>query len=94
MKRDLPRRSRPRHQRYNGHRNAPEPIGASPDLIAISLTAAAISPMKIVLAKADSDMPNIGLNRVHHLVDVAGKDQFSHGQPETDDLLGCDMRWQ
>ena len=36
-------------------------------------------------------MPNISLNRVHHLIDMTCQDQFSHGQSKAHDLFGFNM---
>ncbi len=34
------------------------------------------------------------LNRVYHLINTTREDQFPHGQPEADDLIGGDMGGQ
>lgn len=51
------------------------------------LFVSAVRPRRL----AASDIANIGLNCVYHLIDTTGENQFPHGQPEANDLVSRDM---
>jgi hypothetical protein len=61
---------------------------------AISYFRSGHHPLKIASAMEDSDMSNIRFNRLDDLIDMTGKNQFPHGQPESHNHSGFNMGGQ